>query len=289
MSEAPLVVAIGDLLLDVICRPQAAIAHDTDTPSEVDVEAGGQAANVAAWAVRAGARGRLVALRAQDAAGRVAAERLALRGVECVGPEVPAGGGVVVVLVRPDGARDMLTDRGVAPTLPAEALEPAWFAGAAALHVTGYALADVPMRGAAREAARLVRAAGGRVAIDCAGVALIEEIGAATFLERMVELEPDVVLGTSREVVLLGGAPSLAPVVVEKRGAEGAVLHDGGRQTAVAAVPATVVDTTGAGDALAGGLLGRLAQGRSPLEALQGAVADAAACVGAPGAMPALE
>jgi sugar/nucleoside kinase (ribokinase family) len=168
-------------------------------------------------------------------------------------------------------------------------LEPAWFAGAAVLHVTGYALADVPMRGAAREAARLVRAAGGRVAIDCAGVALIEQIGAPAFRERMEELEPDVVLGTSREVSLLGGAPSLAPVVVEKRGAEGAVLHAGGARTAVAAIPAAVVDTTGAGDALAGSLLGRLAQGRSPLDSLRGAVADAASCVGAPGAMPALE
>ena len=190
---------------------------------------------------------------------------------------------MVVVLVRPDGARDMLTDRGARADAGGGELEPAWFAGAAVLHVTGYALADVPMRGAAREAARLVRAAGGRVAIDCAGVALIEQIGAPAFLERMAELEPDVVLGTSREVALLGGAPSLAPVVVEKRGAEGAVLHAGGVRTAVAAVPAAVVDTTGAGDALAGSLLGRLAQGRSPLDALRGAVVDAASCVGAPG------
>lgn len=289
MSSAPLVVTLGDLLLDVVCRPQGPIAHDTDTPAIVTVDAGGQAANVAAWAVRAGARGRLVSLVARDGAGRLALQQLALRGVEAVGPRVEHGGGVVVVLVRPDGARDMLTDRGVAPSLSAEHLEPAWFAGAAALHVTGYALSGAAMHGAAREAARLAHEAGAIVSVDCAGVALIDEVGPQRFRDRLAATAPDVVLGTARELERLGGAATLAATVVEKRGPDGAVLHAAGAATEVAAVAAVSVDTTGAGDALAGGLLARVAQGASAAEALRGAVDDAALCVATPGAMPALQ
>ena len=55
----------------------------------------------------------------RDPAGRILAEELRGRGVELAGPEVEAGTGTVVSIATPDGARTMLSDRGVSTELRA--------------------------------------------------------------------------------------------------------------------------------------------------------------------------
>src|SRR5439155_1595893 len=106
--------------------------------------AGGQAANVAAWAVELGAEARFVGKRGGDEAGRLAAAELEQRGVEVAGPVAPERNGVVVSLVEPGGDRTMASDRGVAPSLRAEELDPAWFADSDWLHLAGYSLLASP-------------------------------------------------------------------------------------------------------------------------------------------------
>ena len=134
------IVTLGDLLLDVIVRLDGPIAGDTDTYGRTRVGAGGQAANVAAWAAALGAEARFVGKRALDPAGRIVSEELRARGVELAGPEVETGTGTVVSLATPDGRRAMLSDRGVAPELRAEELDASWFADGDWLHVPGYSL-----------------------------------------------------------------------------------------------------------------------------------------------------
>jgi ribokinase len=93
------------------------IAADTDTFGRTHLAAGGQAANVAAWVVALGGRGRAIATRARDAAGRLVADELASRGVD---------------------------------------VDTAWLAGCDWLHVSGYCLVSAPLADAALAAARLV-------------------------------------------------------------------------------------------------------------------------------------
>ncbi len=287
---APLVCAIGDLLLDVVCRPQAPLDPDTDTPSIVRADAGGQAANVAAWAVAAGARGRLITLQPDDPGGRLALQLMATRGVEVLGPTEAGRCGIVVVLVAPDGGRSMLTDRGSAADLSPDAVDAAWLAGVDVLHVTGYALAGGALQAAAARAAALVGAAGGRVAVELSSTAMIDALGADVLRARMLALRPDAVLGTAAELARLGGAAALAGdvrVVLEKRGPDGALVHAEGRTHAFAAAPvADVVDTTGAGDALAGAFHAAWAAGADPADALAGALPFAARCIARMGAQP---
>jgi sugar/nucleoside kinase (ribokinase family) len=278
------VAALGDLVLDVSTRPQGPIAVDDDTPSANRLEAGGQAANAAAWAAAGGVPARLITRRSSDPAGRMAEERVRARGVDVLGPRGPEPAGIVVALIAPGGTRAMLTDRGAGPLLAAADLEPGWFAGVRWLHVSGYALTAEPVLGAAVEAAARVHAQGGRVAVDLASVAAMEAAGPRVFLQRVAACRPDLVFGT-RDELAYDALP--APLVVAKRGADGAGLR--GALELDRPAPATdVIDPTGAGDALAGGMLAALAAGAQAAAALDAGLALAARCVGRRGAMPPL-
>jgi sugar/nucleoside kinase (ribokinase family) len=244
---------LGDLLLDVVVRLDGPIAEDTDTYGRTRIAPGGQAANVAAWVAALGGRSRFVGVRARDAAGRMLAAELAGRGVELAGPEVEQGTGTVVSLARPDGRRTMLTDRGVSPSLASGDLDRAWVADAATLHLPAYSLVREPIGAASLAAAELARGAGARVTVDLSGTSAIEELGAEELRDLLARLVPDVVFANVGEAALLGGLS--APVVVVKRGAQGCVVREGGEERAHPATPAEVVDTTGAGDALAAGFL----------------------------------
>jgi sugar/nucleoside kinase (ribokinase family) len=112
------------------------------------------------------------------------------------------------------------------------------------LHVSGYALHDEPAASAAARAADLARAAGARLSRELAAWAAVD--GAVR--GRAHALAPDVVFADERERDAFG---ALEASWVVKRGADGIVV-DG---EAFPAAPTEVVDTTGAGDALAAGFL----------------------------------
>jgi sugar/nucleoside kinase (ribokinase family) len=243
-------VCLGDLLLDVVARTERAVEADSEASAETHLGAGGQAANVSAWAAELGASARFVGKRATDPAGELAAGELERHGVEVVGPRVQGRNGVVVSLVGEGGKRTMLSDRGVAPELRAEELEMAWFRGTERLHLSGYALFRNPIAEAAAKAAGAVSAQGGRVSVDLSSASGIHAFGPELFLRRLELLEPGLVFANEAELEALGTEPPAASVVI-KRGADGFSVD--GRD--VPAAEARVVDTTGAGDALAAGFL----------------------------------
>jgi len=236
---------LGDLLLDVVVRLEGPIAEDTDTYGRTRVGAGGQAANVAAWAAALGGHARFIGKRAEDSAGVMLADELRRRGVELVGPVEEAGTGTVVSVATPDGRRTMLTDRGIAPELAPGELDPSWLEGCEWLHVAGYSLARSPIRDAALAAAELAP----RVSVDLSSTAAIQAAGVEEFRALLDRIRPQVVFANEDEAALVGEIE--AETMVVKRGAGGIVVNG----TEFEAKPAEVVDTTGAGDALAAGFL----------------------------------
>jgi sugar/nucleoside kinase (ribokinase family) len=274
------IATLGDVLLDVIVLLSDPLAAGDDVRASNRAGAGGQAANVAAWAAELGAESRCIAKRGDDAAGELVARELAACGVELVGP-VDAGSTGVVVSIVHGGDRSLASDRGVAPSLEPGELDAAWVA-CDVLHLSGYALLREPIASAALLAARLAREQGARVSVDVAAWTEIRSYGPVQFRELLDELAPDVLFATEAEWELLGGAYLTAPLGVLKRGARGCTVFTQDAKLDFAAVDVEAVDPTGAGDALAAGFL----LGGSLEEAARRGLEAAARCVAKVGSLP---
>jgi ribokinase len=237
---------LGDLLLDVVVSLPGPVQAGTDTYSEVEASAGGQAANVAAWVAALGGKARLVAKRARDPVGNLVESQVRALGVEVVGPVTKEGRtGTVVSLSWPGGERSMLTDRGVSPHLEASELDKSWFTGCEWLHLPFYSLSTAPIRQAALQAAEWCP----QVSVDLSSVAVLLEAGPTEVAQLLKDLHPSVIFANEAEIAV-AGVPA-GPTVVTKLGQHG-VLVNGEHFPALAA---DALDTTGAGDAFAAGFL----------------------------------
>lgn len=248
-----MICVLGDAHIDVVVRLREPLAAETDTPVTTLLGAGGQAANVAAWVVALGGQSRLIAARGTDPAARLVTQELTSRGVDLVGPVIAGQTGVVVSLSG-GGQRSMLTDRGVGPRLPAAALADGWLDGCTWLHLPAYSLVSEPIRAAALAAARAAARRQARLSIDLSSTAALTTYGVGRFRQLIGALRPDVVLGNEAEAALVGDLPGTdlpGTELVVKLGPSGvraAGVH-------FPALPAEVVDSTGAGDAFAAGYL----------------------------------
>jgi sugar/nucleoside kinase (ribokinase family) len=257
------ITTLGDLLLDVVVQLDHPLVPGDDQTAITRTGAGGQAANVAAWARELGASARFVGRRGDDTAGALVTSELVARGVEVVGPAEGRTG--VVVSLASGGDRTMASDRGASPHLDPRDLDDAWF-DCDVLHLSGYSLLREPIAASAVAAARAARRHGAQVSVDLSTWTLVDE----AFRARVRDVAPDVVFANEREREALG---ALEARWVLKHGADGVVV-DGREYPAHAA---EAVDTTGAGDAFAAGFL---------VGGVELGLATAARCCGWLGAMP---
>ena len=232
---------LGDLLLDVIVRLDQPLVLGDDQTAVTRTGPGGQAANVAAWAASLGAAARFVGRRGDDAASEIVTRGLAGYGVDVVGPATGRTG--VVVSIASAGDRTMASDRGVSPDLEPHHLDAAWF-DCDVLHLSGYSLLREPIASASVAAAAFAREHGAQVAVDISTWTLVDD----AFRARIRAISPDVVFATEAERDVVG---PLETRWVVKLGARG--LDVGGEL--YPSIATEVVDTTGAGDALAAGYL----------------------------------
>jgi ribokinase len=243
-----LVCTLGDQTLDVVVRLSGQLAAGGDTDAEIRVAPGGQGANVAAWAAALGARARSIGKRGADDASRLVRDGLEALGVEVLGPE-EGQNGVICSLVSPDGARSMAADRSGGAALRADEIEETWLDACDHLFVSGYALLREPARSAALRAVELARARGAAVSVDLSTWSALRDAGADEIREVILRLAPDVVFANEDEERIVNG-PLAGMRWIKKRGPAGASFEGEER----AALPVErVVDTTGAGDALAAG------------------------------------
>ncbi len=285
------IVVVGDLMVDVAAALPGPLAHGSDTPARISHSQGGSGANVAAWLAAAGADAAFAGRAGADPLGDSAVAALA--GVAlAVERDAERPTGTCIVLVHPDGERTMIPDAGAN-----DALELAELPAGEHLHLTGYRLLREGSRPAALRALALARERGMTVSVDPSSAAplaaeprFMEWVAGAGLLLPNAD-EARVLTGEAdperaARALAAGVGLSRTREVVVTLGAEGALWSDGERVLRAPAAPAEVVDTTGAGDAFAAGLLAARADGAEPAEQLAAGCALAARAVGVRGARP---
>jgi sugar/nucleoside kinase (ribokinase family) len=289
------VICLGDLMVDVLARLPGPLAVGSDTPAPIALHGGGSAANTAVWLSAAGVRTTFVGRVGDDELGQRALAELVRAGVEpavSVDPARPTG--ICIVLVDVDGERTMVPSAGANAALGEAAVPVNLIEPPAMLHVSGYALFTAGSRPAAFDAFARARAAGCAISVDAASTAPLADVGPHRFLSW---IGPNLLVFANREEagLLTGVAEPIAAArilgrqcgeAIVKCGADAAVWSDGADVVEVPVARAVPIDSTGAGDAFAAGVLAARTAGGDVDAALRAGHALAGRAIAQVGARP---
>ena len=239
---------------------------------------GGSAGNTCAVAAALGARVGFLGKVADDALGQVFAHDIRAAGVAF--PTAPLAAATAptarcLILVSPDGQRTMNTFLGACVHFSDADVDPAAVASAKVTYMEGYLFDPPAAQSAFYGASRLAHQAGRQVAISLSDAFCVVRHRQA--FRRFVREEADILFANESELLALYETDDWAEAVRLVRGdvalaaltrsEKGSVIVSGAETHHVAAVPTKVVDTTGAGDAYAAGVLAAYTQGLGLAEA----------------------
>jgi ribokinase len=267
------VIVVGDLAVDYFLRLPPGAGADEKITAEQSVRLpGGTGGNAAVAARVLGSEVRLHSAVGDDPAGQWLAAAAAARGVDPGGIQVFPGASTQATILLSGPDRRVIVDRGVADQLGR--LDPPVTSAADVVYLTGHGPAIAQMASASL--------AGYLIAGLEHGMAGTPGLAAAL---RRVHL---IITNTAGRAAFAGQLPP-GPVLVETRGADGAVIHDpAGLPVPVPAIPVRVADATGAGDCFAGALSHYLRTGLELTAAVRLATVAAALSTRALGAQRAL-
>ena len=290
------ILCIGDLALDVISQLKEPINYGNDTASKISSHPGGQAANVATWITRTNSRSHLVARTGNDPVGFALISDLDKYGVEHL--NLMHSGrptGVVVILVDANGERTMFPDNGANADLEVSDLPS--LDDIDGVYLSGYALLDFRSREAVIEMIKKIKAAGKPIFFDPTTTGAMKIVSLEEALSWVAMM--DGLLLNSEEALYLGHTKDLVeaeknlqkytPLVVIKLGSKGAMAVNGNESAKVPAITTNVVDTTGAGDSFAAGIIPKWLETNDLQASLSAGTALAAKCVATVGARPPLD
>jgi sugar/nucleoside kinase (ribokinase family) len=308
------ILGIGNAIVDVIApaepvfldkqnmRPGSMTLIDADRAHVLTAlmpggrqSSGGSVANSCAVAACLGARVGFLGKVADDPLGDAFARDIEAAGVRY--RTAPLTGGAptarCLILVTPDGQRTMNTYLGACVSFGPGDLDGEMIAGSAITYLEGYLFDPPAAQAAFVAAARAARAAGRRVALSLSDPFCVDRHRAAF---RALLPQIDILVANELEVTSLYEANSFEEAAGQARldvalaaltrGADGSLILRGEERVEVQAAPATVVDTTGAGDCYAAGFLTGLARGAGLGACGALGSAAAAACIAGYGARP---
>ncbi len=296
MADAAVdVVGVGNAIVDVVTRADDALVarlglrkgamtlvdearaqalHERMGPG---VEtSGGSAANTLAGIASLGGKGAYIGKVRNDRLGEAFRRDIRAAGV---GDRVRrrAGGPPTarcLIFVTPDAERTMGTSLGISVELGPADIDPEVIGAARITYLEGYLFDKEPAKAAFVKAAEAAHAAGRKVALSLSDPFCVERHRAS--FRHLVSGHVDILFANEAEIASLfetgsadeavAAAQAACEVAAITRGAEGSRIAAGGEVIAVAAEPVDrVVDTTGAGDLFAAGMLYGMTNGY-PLE-----------------------
>jgi len=235
---------------------------------------GGSAANTMAGVASLGGKPAYIGRVCNDQLGEIFSHDMRASGIHFAVP--PAAGGPstarCLILVTPDAQRTMNTYLGACVNLGPEDVDEDLVRRGKVLYLEGYLWDPPKAKEAFVKAARVAAAAGRKVALS-----LSDSFCVARHRESFLELvahHVDILFANESEIKALYATDSFdeaarharenTKLAALTRGALGSVLIAGNEQVQIPAEPiAKVVDTTGAGDLYAAGVLLGLTRGES--------------------------
>jgi 2-dehydro-3-deoxygluconokinase len=282
-------------MADILCLGEPMLEFNAQKPGEDGRRTyleghGGDTSNAAIAAARAGASVGMLTALGQDGPGESFMQLWAKEGVDTAhvirNPAAPTG--IYFVTHDARGHHFSFYRSGSAASLyRSEDVPEAAIRGAKFLHLSGISQAiSTSACDAAFRAMEIARAAGVRISYDTnLRLRLWPASRAAAVIHAAIAMA-DIALPSLEDALALTRLQSpdaicdfylrLAPLVVLKCGAEGAILATSEARHRLPAHKVAAVDATGAGDCFAGNFLARLLAGDAPLDAARYANAAAA-------------
>lgn len=311
------VIAVGDAMVDVISTCDDSFLDEHHLPRGgmqlLEPEAadrlyaamspgreisGGSAANSMAGVAALGAKAGFIGQVADDQFGQVFAHDMCALGVHFATPPIaaPPPTGRCLILVTPDAQRTMNTCPGASYELTSKALDSELIRAASVTFLEGYLWGPKRPRQAMLEAARIAHSAGRTVAFTLSESLCLGDRreGVLGMIEAGLV---DILFGNEDEVRHLTGCGEIGEcldalsgkvrTLVVTRGPGGAIAVEAGERTDVPAAPVDkVVDTTGAGDLFAAGVIAAQCRGHEIRRCLEAGAAAAAEVITHFGARP---
>lgn len=207
-----------------------------------------------------------------DNEGKIFEDTLAAEGVEPSLAFKSDPTGTSAIIVTPDSERTMYTNLSACRRLDIDDVDISKLLDSAFFHTTGYMWDTENQMEAAKNTAYRAKERGVKVSFDIADPFVVDR-----YRQDLVAWIPgnvDVLFANRDEMKMLTGctdcdsdvilkASRFAPLVVMKVGKDGCLIQEDGRVTEVAGEKVDCIDTTGAGDAFAGGFLYGLCAGFS--------------------------
>jgi len=255
--------------MHLVDEPRARELYDAMGPG-VEMS-GGSAANTVVGVASFGGRAHYVGKVRDDQLGDVFGHDLRATGVGYDTPRAIEGPptGRCLILVTPDAQRTMSTFLGASVRLGPGDIDKDLIARGKILYLEGYLFDPPEAQEAFRAAAAMAHGAGRKVSLTLSDPFCVGRHRKA-FLD-LVERHVDILFANEAEICALYEVGDFDAALARVRGhceiaaltrsAKGSVIVGGGQVHAVAAHPADpVVDTTGAGDLYAAGMLYGLSQ-----------------------------
>lgn len=255
---------IGDINVDVITLLSGPLQKNTDTTSVNAITLGGSTCNMAVWLTHLGATADLVGAIGDDVLGTWVITQLQAFGVSDQNIRNVNNNrtGTCVILVDETGARSMMPDFGANLVQSVDQHLENLISESGIVVMSAYTFLRPESRKFALDVLECVERSNARMVIDAASSSPIEITGPDKVRKYLARA--DLVLANEDEFAALGqGAPdnwtSEFKNLILKRGPRGALWLKHGKEVAsVKAEDIKVIDTTGAGDAFAAGLLSQL-------------------------------
>lgn len=321
MTDRIDVLALGNAIVDVIARaeddflvrhgiakgamnlidePRAELIYREMGPATII--SGGSAANTAAGIASFGSRAAFVGKVKADEVGAHFTHDIRAIGVGFETAHAADGPATArsFILVTPDGERSMNTYLGACQNLTPADVDEATVKAAGIVYLEGYLWDPPAAKEAFRRAAEIAHGSGGRVALTLSDPFCVDRYR-EEFLGLICTGMVDILFANQHELKSLYATASLDDAMnalradagadgflaIVTRSEEGALALTRGETVAAPAFPVeTVVDTTGAGDLFAAGVLHGLATGRDHRACLHLGALAAAEVISHLGARP---